>query len=190
MKAVMLLLFPVALGISPLCAQEVPPGPDPQEEEQDEEEETKDETGPRGFWQASIEGGHYMVALDRIASVSRHKYILDGAMIVDEVTVDTVGRALTRFYFVSSIASASPETSAERLIDRGRELIDRGARGKGMHLQDMVVKKYPDTTHAGTIEYRVLSEQQLDALYSSLKNAWESGSGRQFSTPGATTKPR
>ena len=43
-----------------------------------------------------------MVALDRIASVSRHKYVLDGALIIDEVTVDTVGQASARFYFISS----------------------------------------------------------------------------------------
>ena len=32
-----------------------------------------------------------MVGLDRIASVSRHKYVLDGALIIDEVTVEQTG---------------------------------------------------------------------------------------------------
>jgi hypothetical protein len=45
----------------------------------------------------------------------------------------------------------------------------------------MVIKKYPDTSHARTIEYRLLSEKDLSALYASVRNAWETGRGRQFS---------
>lgn len=44
----------------------------------------------------------------------------------------------------------------------------------------MVVKKYPLTTHSKTIEYRLLSEQQLGALYGSAKTAWVTGKGRVF----------
>jgi hypothetical protein len=44
----------------------------------------------------------------------------------------------------------------------------------------MVVKNYPDTTHARTIEYRIQSEEELGALYGSLRTAWESGRGRRF----------
>jgi hypothetical protein len=43
-----------------------------------------DSAGPNRFWQATLSGGHYMVALDRISAVSRHKYLLDGAVIVDD----------------------------------------------------------------------------------------------------------
>ena len=44
----------------------------------------------------------------------------------------------------------------------------------------MVVKKFPDTTHARTIEYRLLSESELGALYGSVRTAWETGRGRKF----------
>jgi len=44
----------------------------------------------------------------------------------------------------------------------------------------MVVKKYPLTTHAKTIEYRLLTEAQLNALYQSARTAWVSGKGRVF----------
>jgi hypothetical protein len=123
-----------------------------------------------------------MVALSRIVSVSRHQYVLDGTLIVDEVTVDTEGEALTRFYHISPITDAVPGNAAAALASRGREVIDKVAqRAAGTNVQDMVVKKYPDTTHARSIEYRVSSEQELTALYSSVRNAWESGRGRQFS---------
>jgi hypothetical protein len=44
----------------------------------------------------------------------------------------------------------------------------------------MVVKKFPETTHARTIEYRVLSEPELAALHKSVLTAWEKGRGRKI----------
>ena len=44
----------------------------------------------------------------------------------------------------------------------------------------MVVKKYPVTSHAKTIEYRILSEAELTSLYNSVRNSWETGRGRKF----------
>jgi hypothetical protein len=145
-----------------------------------EPQKAGDTSGPQRFWQAHVGGGHFMVALSRIVSVSRHKYVLDGALIVDEVTVDSEGQALTRFYFISPISDASSGNSAAGLVNRGRELVDKAAQRAGTDVQNMVVKKYPETTHARTIEYRISSEQELTTLYSSVRSAWESGRGRQF----------
>jgi hypothetical protein len=44
----------------------------------------------------------------------------------------------------------------------------------------MVQKKYPLTTHSKSIEYRLLTEAQLGALYQSVKTAWQTGDGRAF----------
>jgi hypothetical protein len=137
------------------------------------------------FWEATLAGGHYMVALDRISSVSRHKYLLDGAVIVDEVTIDTVGQALARFYFITPITESATGSAAgaaaAKITERGQELIDRAAQAAGTEAHRMVIKKFPETTHAHTIEYRILSEEELTALYESVRNAWESGRGRKFS---------
>jgi hypothetical protein len=147
-------------------------------------EKIEDKPEPNRFWQATLAGGHYMVSLERISSISRHKYVLDGAVIVDEVTVDSLGQALARFYFLSPISDAATGNAAgaaaSRIIDRGRELVDRTAGQAGTEIHNMVVKKFPETTHARTIEYRVLSEQELGALYSSVRTAWETGRGRKF----------
>lgn len=149
-------------------------------EETDTKDKAGDSTGPARFWQATLSGGHYMVALDRIASVSRHKYVLDGAVIVDEVTVDTVGQALARFYFITPVTDAAPGNSITGLATRGRELVDKAAERVGTEVQNMVMKKYPDTSHAKSIEYRVLSEAELTALYASVRSSWETGRGRKF----------
>ena len=136
------------------------------------------------FWQASLEGGHYMVALDRVSAISRHKYVLDGAVIVDEVTVDALGQALVRFYYISPISDemtgSSVGEAASRIGNRARELAEGAAGRAGTEVHNMVVKKFPDTTHAKTIEFRILSEQQLTALYNSVRTAWESGRGRKY----------
>lgn len=147
-----------------------------------ENEKAVDSPGPNRFWQATLPGGHYMVALDRISSVSRHQYVLDGTLIVDEVTVDSLGQALARFYFITPITDAVNANAATQLASRGKELIDKVAQRAGTGVQDMVMKKYPETTHARTIEYRLLSEQELGALYSSVRSSWETGRGRKFAT--------
>lgn len=146
-------------------------------------EKTDDSQQPNRFWQASVGGGHYMVALDRISAISRHKYLLDGGIIVDEVTVDALGQALVRFYFLAPVTDATGSAAgnaAGRIVERGRELVDKAAGNLGTNVQNMVVKKFPETTHAHCIEYRVMSAEELTGLYNSVRTAWESGKGRKF----------
>jgi hypothetical protein len=137
-------------------------------------------TTDKAFWQASVNGGTIMVALNAITSVSRHNYVLDGTLLVDEVTIDTLGQALTRFYFISPITQAVPNSTATLLADRGAQLLDQAGQLTGVDVQNKVVKKYPETTHAKTIEYRILSAEELTRLYDHLRKAWESGRGSQF----------
>lgn len=147
-------------------------------------QKTEDSPQSNRFWQATLPGGHYMVALDRISSVSRHQYVLDGALIVDEVTIDALGQALARFYFISPITDAASGSgvgaAAARVAGRGSELLDKAARTAGTGVHEMVVKKFPETTHARTIEYRLLSAGELTSLHNSIRTAWENGRGRKF----------
>ena len=145
---------------------------------------TDDTQQPNRFWQASVGGGDYIVAIDRISAISRHKYLLDGAIVVDEVTVDALGQALVRFYFLAPLTDAvtgnAAGNAASRLVDRARELVDKGAADAGTDVHNMVVKKFPETTHAREIEFRVLSAEALTGLYASVHTAWETGRGRKF----------
>lgn len=161
------------------------PGQTPDDPDAAATTKTGDTSGTPRFWQATVPGGNFMVALDRITSVSRHRYLLDGAVVVDEVTVDTQGQALARFYFVSPPAEGSAAGSVAGITDRGREILEKGAARVSPDLQNMVVKKYPETTHSKSIEYRLMSKADLTALYSSVKTAWESGRGRVFTVKGS-----
>jgi len=171
------------LALSPLShAQNNGPGTDtdPEAQQQDAKKDNDKETR-NGFWEANLAGGNYMVALGRISSVSRHKYVLDGVVIVDEVTIDTDGQALARFYFISPVKVGGTGAAAVDAVEKAAALLDGAVRRGGTDIQDMVMKKYPLTTHSKTIEYRLLSEQQLGALYGSAKTAWVTGKGRMFS---------
>ena len=149
-------------------------------ETSDEENNATETDGPRRFWQASLSNGHYMVALDRISDISMHEYLLDGTLVVTEVTIDTTGRALARFYYMEPLTDAGGRDEITRVVDRGRELLERAGQKTGTEAHNMAQKSYPATTHAGTIEYRVLDKRDLDALYGSLRKAWETGKGRKL----------
>ena len=157
-----------------------PNDPDAKNSKKEDSDKNGDKETRNGFWEANLKGGNYMVALGAISSVSRHNYVLDGVVIVDEVTVDTSGEALVRFYFISPIELGGTGAAASDALERIGAIADGALRRGGTDVQDMVVKKYPLTTHTKTIEYRLLSAEQLGALYSSVKTAWVTGKGRIF----------
>ncbi len=96
------------------------------------------------------------------------------------MTIDTVGQSLARFYYITPITSGVPGAGVSQAAEAAIGLLDSAARTAGSDLKNMVVKKYPLTTHAKTIEYRLLSEGQLNVLFQSAKTAWQTGKGRVF----------
>ena len=83
---------------------------------------------------------------------------------------------------VKSISAMVPvkKYAASPIVDRARQLVEKGAADAGTDVHNMVVKKFPETTHAREIEYRVLSAEELTGLYNSVRTAWETGRGRKF----------
>lgn len=138
-------------------------------------------TGPKRFWQSSVPGGDYVVALDRISSISKHSYIIDGNLRVTEVVIDTNGNSLARFYYIIPVSEDSGSTVGAGLTTRGKELLDKVGERTGTNLNTAVMKQYPTTTHAKTVEFRISDEGDLDKLFSSVRNAWLKGSGKRFS---------
>lgn len=147
----------------------------------DDDSTTSEEAGNRRFWEANLPGGNYMVALDRITAVSMHSYVLDGGIVVSEVTIDTLGTTVARFYQLTPVAEYGASQATKSVTERGKEILKRGSESTGMDPTTTVQKKYPLTTHAKTIEYQVSSLEELDALYNNIKKSWEAGRGRKFS---------
>ncbi|MFK7910644.1 MAG: hypothetical protein AB8F34_08575 [Akkermansiaceae bacterium] len=134
----------------------------------------------RRFWQASLPGGSYIVALDRISSISKHTYILNGNLKVTEVVIDTNGNSLARFYYIIPVTEDSSSGAAAGLTNRGKELLDKVGERTGVNANTAVAKQYPNTTHAKTVEYRISQEANLDQLFGSARTAWTKGRGRKF----------
>lgn len=126
------------------------------------------------LWQARLPGGEYMVALRNIVSISRHVYVIDGTTRVNEVVVDTGANSLTRFYHVMPLA----EYESSRLLNSST-----GQNISSSITEDIspkVLKQYPTTTHAKTVEFILAEEKNLLSLFSSVKSAWTSGKGKVF----------
>ncbi|MGB2561093.1 MAG: hypothetical protein ACPIG6_10885 [Akkermansiaceae bacterium] len=148
-----------------------------------EKGKSSETTGPKRFWQADLPGGSYIVALDRITSMSKHSYIIDGNISVTEVVIDTNGISLTRFYYLEPVLQNTSGVAA-RLTEGGRDLLDKVNERTGVNTDSAVIKQYPSTTHAKTVEFRISSAANLDELYNSARSAWINSRGKKFTISG------
>ncbi len=186
MKHTVVFLFAALIGASsPVIAQQGGSGSSSGNQNQKQEEEPiQDKENKRPFWEAALPGGHFQVLLSRIVSISMHEYVLDGNIVITEVTVDTTGQALARFYYIEPVSDRMSGTGTGDAIagavDRGRQLVERATQRTGTEVHNMVQKKYGLTTHTKTLEYRLLSMKELTSLYNSVRKAWDSGRGRRI----------
>ena len=136
--------------------------------------------GLAGFWRCETPGGVYLVALRNIQSVSSSEYIVDGAARVTEVTVATSSSVEARFYYLEPIgpnaampfggsATAQLQTLQQRVQDTA------ATHGPIEPVWEKVVKNYPTTTHAHTVEYRLGTKANLQQIEQSLEQAWTTG---------------
>ncbi len=134
------------------------------------------------LWTCTLPGGTYEVAVRSIISVSTHEYIVDGVAQVTEVNVDTAGSALVRFYYLENITPTSPvalgQSAINKLQDYAKQAVERTGQ---TDVWQKVVKSYPTTTHARTIEYRLESKDDVDKLFTSADTAFRLQKDTQFS---------
>lgn len=128
------------------------------------------------FWEASLVGGEYLVDITKIQSVSLHSYNVKNIGVV-EVVIDTGGDALARFYSFSATEGA--DDVIESLEAEAREQLNAI---DPVGVQTKVVKEYPITTHAKTVEYNLGSSSEVEKLYNSIKRSWKSTRAGKFSS--------
>lgn len=181
MKAILMASSAAILLGLPLRAQSPAAPTAPQGQQQQQPQGPHDETSNPRLWQAKFPTGHYMVRLDRICSVSKHEYISDGVARVVEVTVGTDSAVVARFYYLEPVGKDTPIAAGQIIINRAQEIqktvADKISPSAGK-LQ--VVKNYPVSTHAHTVEYVVQSEEGLNSLYGSLTVSVNTGQGRTW----------
>ena len=120
-------------------------------------------------------GGTYQVAVPAILSVSSHEYVVDGAARVTEVNVDTSGQLAVRFYYIEPAVTSGPGGLGAATLGKVQSLLTEAAERSGSDAWKKVVKSYPTTTHARTVEYRVGSMDSLNKIFSSASNSLTSG---------------
>jgi hypothetical protein len=125
------------------------------------------------FWRCELPGGIYVVSLPTVASVSTHEYVVDGAARVTELTVATTTAVVARFYYQEPLVTKAPMGVGQSILDKAQGHVGDAANRAGIdEVWKKVVKSYPTTTHAHTVEYRLESVEQVKKLESSLEDAW------------------
>jgi len=134
-------------------------------------------------FEVEMDGGGYQVDVNQITSISVHRFIVDGALMVDELTVDSLGNTVARFYVADrNTEIETPRGVGQSLLDKAQEKVDQAREKLGATnwMDRAVVKSYPTSTHAHTVEYRVATKEQLMNLYDSISDAWKKGQAGSF----------
>jgi hypothetical protein len=139
------------------------------------------------MWRCDLPGGTYEVAIRNIISVSTHDYVVDGVARVTEVNIETAGTTEVRFYYLEPITPSSPIGAGQSAIDKVQELATEAA----SHLNpgeeppwEKVVKSYPATTHAHTVEYRLDTKEDLESLFNSAEQAFRLNQNTELTLEG------
>jgi hypothetical protein len=138
------------------------------------------------LWKAELPGGSYIVARNAINSISSQQYVLDGVARVTEVNVTTTGNFHPRFYYLEMLSATSPADvpGAQIAIDHAQAALAGAAQDAAPETASKVVKNYPATTHASTIEYRLDSAEQLQKLFESVERVWLTGESEVYTPTG------
>lgn len=131
----------------------------------------------QGLWNCKFaDGNYYSVSLGAVDSVSQHEYLLDGSLRVTEVTVATRGSTQARFYTLEKPVADTGGLPGQMVVDGlsriTEEMVSR-APGSAQKNAQAVVKKFPETSHAKIIEYRLANRDQLSKLFRHLLNRWQ-----------------
>jgi hypothetical protein len=125
------------------------------------------------MWRATLPGGSYEVALRAIISVSIHEYVVDNAARVTEVNIDTAGSSQVRFYYIEPNVPNAPGGVGAATVEKVTQMFQEGVERTGQSdVWRRVVKSYPTTTHARTVEFRLATKDALNKLFDSAESAF------------------
>lgn len=149
----------LALGLSSLSAQN------------NNNNNNEPPPGWRGYLSIQHPTGQFVMPYSRLVSISRHEYLIDGGGKVYEVTIDTAGSVVARYYFLENAlknSSLNVTGAVTGFVDRAEDV----AKSKtGMDTRP-VVKHYPNTTHARTTEFNLTNKDDLGKIYDHVIHEW------------------
>ncbi|HYF34465.1 MAG TPA: hypothetical protein VD994_04170 [Prosthecobacter sp.] len=172
MKAPLFALLALVLSLASLSGQTAPAA---------QKDDNGDELTPDGLWDGRLKGGNYLVRIPAIAALSKHEYIANGAARVVEVNITLDSSTVVRFYFLepAKIEGGGVVGAGQNALDRARTMAEQAASRVSPTLTEpKVVKDYPNTTHAHTVEFVIKDEERLNSMYTSLNRSLRTGRGR------------
>ncbi|MDB6152497.1 MAG: hypothetical protein JWL90_950 [Chthoniobacteraceae bacterium] len=126
----------------------------------------------RPIFRAKLPGGTYAVATASMVSVSSHEYLVDGVARVTEVNIDTDGSLLARFYYIEPNVPNAPLGIGAAALDKAHQLLLEAGERSGQDAWKKVVKSYPTSTHARTVEFRLENKEQLTRIFEAADEAF------------------
>lgn len=142
----------------------------------------QDDVTRDGLWDARLQGGNYLVRCNAIIALSKHEYISDGVARVVEVNLTLNSAQIVRFYFLEPYkpeSGSSTVGAGTQSLERAKGLYEQAAGRVSPDLVNpKVVKNYPASTHAHTVEFVIKEEVRLNSLYGSLERCFRTGQGR------------
>lgn len=174
---VVLTLLLQSFAVSILSAQTSPAAAPAQPSSNESSAGAEVVSGPRGFLSIDYKGQRFLVPFHSIVSLSRHDYMVDGAGMVHELTIDTQGSIIARYYYLESLLENNPTNAAQILNNRLEKLRGMAEERTGQDTR-VVVKHYPDTTHAKTVEFNLASMEQLDRIFAHIYDDWVEHNGK------------
>jgi hypothetical protein len=144
------------------------------------------------MWRCDLPGGTYEVAIRNIISVSIHDYVVDGVARVTEMNIETPGTTEARFYYLEPITPSSPIAEGQSALDKVQELATEAAGRLSPGEEppwEKVVKSYPTTTHAHTVEYRLDTKDDLQNLFNSAEQAFRLNQNTEIVMEGGVAGP-
>jgi len=127
------------------------------------------------MWRCDLPGGTYEVAVRNIVSVSIHDYVVDAVARVTEMNIETPGSTEVRFYYLEPLTPTSPVGVGQSALDKVQELANEASQRLNPGDEppwEKVVKNYPTTTHAHTVEFRLDTLEDLQTLFKSAEQAF------------------
>lgn len=142
----------------------------------------QDQVTRDGLWQGQLKGGNYIVRCNSIIALSKHEYISDGVARVVEVNVTLNSTLIVRFYFLEPYkpeTGSSTAAAGTQALDRAKGVLEQAVGRISPELTTpRVVKNYPTSTHAHTVEFVLKEEARLNDLFGSLERSLRTGQGR------------
>jgi hypothetical protein len=127
------------------------------------------------FWRLHLPAGTVTLDLTKVTTVAQHEYISDELFRVTELNIATISDLLIRLYYLEKYIPLKGVSSEviKGAADRLQEKAELAAETAGIEpIWRQVHKNYPTTTHARTVEYRLLHKDDLTKIREHIETAW------------------